>query len=207
MTKLILGLTAFFMIGSGASSQPGQDANEVATRFGVLSVDEDKRLLFKGQPLNPPIDGNNILELGEVMSIGATDVVLVTDIDGSGCPYLYYFVSVSGSGVKATLPFGTCAVLTSLKAKRRLDNAHYVRFSWACLFRSRQTQSIQATSHFRLSHRRADSPRQTGEVRSRLKPNRDYNPSHKCLESRSLILTVSLLWFNFRIARDSRATR
>jgi hypothetical protein len=34
-----------------------------------------------------------------------------------------------------------------------------------------------------------------------------YNPSHKCLESPSLILTVSLLWFNFRIARDSRATR
>src|SRR5216683_3486725 len=29
-----------------------------------------------------------------------------------------------------------------------------------------------------------------------------YNPSHKCLEPRSLILTVSLLWFNFRIARE-----
>jgi hypothetical protein len=32
-----------------------------------------------------------------------------------------------------------------------------------------------------------------------------YNPSHKCLEPRSLILTVSLLWFNFRIARHPPA--
>ena len=117
MRKLIIGLTAFFMIGTGASSRSGQEANEIATRFGVLSVDEDKRLLFKGQPLNPSIDGNNLLELGEVISIGATDVVLVTDIGGAGCPYQYYFVSISGSGVKATPPFGTCAVLTSLKRK------------------------------------------------------------------------------------------
>jgi hypothetical protein len=34
----------------------------------------------------------------------------------------------------------------------------------------------------------------------------DYNPSHKCLEPRSLILTVSLLWFNFRIAREQRGS-
>src|SRR5438874_217427 len=30
------------------------------------------------------------------------------------------------------------------------------------------------------------------------RPRIDYNPSHKCLESRSLILTVSLLWFLHR---------
>ena len=122
MRKLIIGLTALFMIGNGASSQPeavspGQEPNEITTRFGVLSVDENKRLLFKGQPLNPPIDGNNLLELGKVMSIGATDVVLVTDIGGSGCPYTYYFVTISESGAKGSPFFGSCGALVFLKRK------------------------------------------------------------------------------------------
>ncbi len=78
---------------------------------------EDKILLFKGQPLVPTIEGNNSLDLGTVMSIGATDVVLVTNNGGSGCPAVFYFVSVTRSGAKATPEFGTCSDLATVKRK------------------------------------------------------------------------------------------
>jgi len=92
-----------------------QDTQSVSTRFGVLSVNEDKILQFKGQSLVPVIEGNNGLDLGEVMRMGATDVVLVTDNGGSGCPAVFYFVSVTRSGAKATPEFGTCSDLATVK--------------------------------------------------------------------------------------------
>ena len=117
MRKLIISLTAMFVIGGSALPLSAQEAQEVSTRFGVLSIDGDKRLLFKGQPLSPAVEGNNSLGLGEVTSIGPTDVVLVTNNGGIGCPVTYYVVSVSASGAKGTPLFGTCAELTSMKRK------------------------------------------------------------------------------------------
>jgi hypothetical protein len=114
MLKLVTGIAVFLVIGSGALVQ-AQESQEVSTRFGVVSVNEDKMLLFKGQPLSPPIEGNNSLDLGAVMPIGVNDVVLVTDNGGTGCPALFYFVSVNRSGVKATPAFGTCSDLTTIK--------------------------------------------------------------------------------------------
>jgi len=55
----------------------------VPTRFGVLSVNDEQKLLFKGQPFEPPIEGNNSLALGEPYEMGASDVVLVTDNGGT----------------------------------------------------------------------------------------------------------------------------
>lgn len=115
MRKLIIGLAAMFIFGGSTSSVSPQEAKEVSTRFGVLSVDEDRILLFKGQPLDPPIEGNNSLDLGELTSIGPTDVVLVTNNGGTGCPFTYYFVSTSASGAKGTPFFGTCNQLISMK--------------------------------------------------------------------------------------------
>lgn len=117
MRKLIISLTAMFIIGGSALPLSAQEAHELSTRFGVVSIDEDKRLLFKGQPLSPPVEGNNSLDLGEVTSIGPTDVVLVTNNGGIGCPVTYYLVGVTASGAKATPFFGTCAELISMKRK------------------------------------------------------------------------------------------
>ncbi len=116
MLKLIIGIALFFVIGPAALVQ-AQESQEVATRFGVLSVNEDKILLFKGRPLVPTIEGNNSLDLGTVRQIGATDVVLVTSNGGSGCPAVFYFVSVTRSGAKATPEFGTCSDLATVKRK------------------------------------------------------------------------------------------
>ncbi|CAN5728334.1 hypothetical protein BH18ACI4_BH18ACI4_17440 [soil metagenome] len=115
MRKPILGIAVMFLLVTSASAQSGQEQREISTRFGVLSVNDEKRLLFKGQSLRPPIDGNNSFDLGEVVSIDATDVVLVTDNGGTACPYMYYFVSVSQSEVKASPPFGSCGQLASMK--------------------------------------------------------------------------------------------
>ena len=117
MKKLIITLAVMFIFGGSVTTLRAQEAKEVSTRFGVLSVDEDRRLLFKGQPVDPPIEGNNSLDLGEVISIGPTDVVLVTNNGGTGCPFTYYFVSTSASGAKGSPFFGTCNQLISLKRK------------------------------------------------------------------------------------------
>ena len=116
--KILLAVAALVMAGSSAFAQFSglpQEPQETSTRFGALRVGKDRVLLFKGRPLQPRIEGNNSLNLGEPFRLGATDVVLVTDNGGTACPTLYYFVSVTNSGAKATPAFGTCAELTSLK--------------------------------------------------------------------------------------------
>jgi hypothetical protein len=116
MLKLVIGLAAFFFVGPGAFVQ-AQESTEVNTRFGVLSVNDDKMLLFKGQPLSPPIEGNNSLDLGTVILVGATDVVLVTNNGGTACPALFYFVTITRSGAKGTRPFGTCSEFADVKRR------------------------------------------------------------------------------------------
>ncbi len=114
MRKPTIGFLFILVIGTNAFTQ-SQEPQEVATRFGALSVNDDKVLLFKGQPLQPTIEGNNSLDLGEVIPIAATDVVLATDHGGTSCPFLYYFVNISKDGAKATPPLGSCAEISSIK--------------------------------------------------------------------------------------------
>ncbi|MFN8009574.1 MAG: hypothetical protein U0V70_21580 [Terriglobia bacterium] len=72
--------------------------------------------MFKGQPLNPEIVGNSSLDLGSPFQIGTRDVAIVRDNGGTACPYLYYFVTLSKSGAKATPSFGTCGEITKIKS-------------------------------------------------------------------------------------------
>ena len=109
MHKYVIGFALLLISGTSALAQ------ETNTRFGALTVNDDKMLLFKGHPLNPPIQGNNSLDVGKPYQIGATDVVLVTDNGGTACPFLYYFVTISASGAKSSPLFGTCAEVTRVK--------------------------------------------------------------------------------------------
>jgi hypothetical protein len=105
MRQILLGTTVLMIMGSAL----GQNSQELQarTRFGTLEMDHGK-LVFKGQPLEPPIEMNSGMDLGEPFAIGATDVVLVTNYGGTACPAEYYFVTVSKSGAKGTAAFGTC---------------------------------------------------------------------------------------------------
>lgn len=105
MRRLVMG-TAALAILSGAFAQNSQELVS-RTRFGTLEMDHGK-VIFKGQPLEPPIRMNSGMDLGEPFHIGATDVVLVTNYGGTACPAQYYFVTASKSGAKGTPAFGTC---------------------------------------------------------------------------------------------------
>ena len=94
---------------------PAQEPNAVATRFGALSVSEAGVLLFQSVPVRPTIEANNSLDLSQPYQIGASDVVLVSDNGGTACPALYYFVTVTTSGVRVTPSFGTCSDLIKIK--------------------------------------------------------------------------------------------
>jgi hypothetical protein len=94
-----------------------QDANQIrsVTRFGNLGLDEENYVIFKGRRVEPPMQANSALEMGEPVRLGSSYVVLVTIIGGTACPYLYHFVTVSKAGAKATGEFGTCNQATDVK--------------------------------------------------------------------------------------------
>ena len=112
MRKYIIGVALLII---ACTSALAQDTKDITTRFGVLTVNDERELLFKGHPLDPPIQGNNSLDLSEIYPIGTTDVVLATDNGGTACPAIYHFVTISKSGAKATRGFGTCSELATVK--------------------------------------------------------------------------------------------
>lgn len=83
---------------------------KVKTRYGVVSVREDGNLLlFKGKPVAPAIEGNNSLDIVANYEMGQSDVLLLKDTGGTGCPALFRFITVSAAGLRATPEFGTCS--------------------------------------------------------------------------------------------------
>jgi hypothetical protein len=115
MGKSLIVTALLLLAGAGAFAQLPQQPQKSSTRFGSLTVNDQRMLLFNGHPLQPPVEGNSSLDLGEPFRIGSTDVVLVTDNGGTACPVLYYFVTVSRWGAKATPSFGTCGEVTNVK--------------------------------------------------------------------------------------------
>ncbi len=112
MRKYIFGITLLLLAGTSALAQ---ETKSVTTRFGDLAVSDAGVLLFKGSPVQPTVEANNSLDLSEPYKIGTSDVVLVTNNGGTGCPAEYYFVTVTKSGAKVTPSFGTCSDLIKVK--------------------------------------------------------------------------------------------
>ena len=105
-------------LACGCLAQSAEELR-VQTRFGALTLDRKDRLLFKGRVIEPVMQANSGIDVGKPFRIGGSDVVLVTIIGGTACPYLYHFVTVTQSGAKATPEFGTCN--ESLQTDRKGD--------------------------------------------------------------------------------------
>ena len=83
---------------------------QAKTRFGLVSVrEDDMRLLFKGKPVTPAIEGNNSLDIVAHYEMGQSDVLLLQNTGGTGCPALFHFLTVSAADLRATPEFGTCS--------------------------------------------------------------------------------------------------
>jgi len=139
MRKYIFSITLLLLAGAGAVAQ---DTNTITTRFGALTVSDAGVLMFKGSPVQPKIEANNSLDLSEPNQIGTSDVVLVTDNGGTACPALYYFVTVTKSGAKATPAFGTCSDL--IKVKRTGASISVSMPGYRGPFESKRSQSRAA---------------------------------------------------------------
>lgn len=92
-------------------------ADDLVTRFGVLSTNARQMLFFNGKPVLPTIEGNNSLTFIAVFrSIDPdfkrdSDVVLIQNNGGTACPALYHVAIIMSSGIKVTPEFGTCSDL------------------------------------------------------------------------------------------------
>ena len=106
----VLVTAALLAVAGHQALAQSEPAYRVTTRFGELSVRRDEVLRFNEQPLEPLLKGGNGLYVGDPFVIGEADVVLITAVGGTACPDLYWFVTVTRSGAKATPSFGTCSV-------------------------------------------------------------------------------------------------
>jgi hypothetical protein len=111
MNKYFLAITLLLFSGSASA----QEYDSITTRFGAVTVGEAGVLLFKDVPVEPRVEANNSLDLGQPYQIGAADVLLVTNNGGTACPVELYFVTVTKSGAKVTPAFGTCSDLIKIK--------------------------------------------------------------------------------------------
>lgn len=94
-------------VPSGTS--PAADGKSLTSRGGKLEVvDSDgAKLLFNGVKI---LDGNSGLEIQKSFPLGDTDMVLIENIGGLGCPARFVLVSISTQGsVQITPEFGTCS--------------------------------------------------------------------------------------------------
>jgi hypothetical protein len=139
MRKYIFGIALLLIAGTGALAQ---QENTITTRFGALAISDAGKLLFKGNPLDPPFEEDAGLSLSEINHIGDTDVVLVTLDGGKACPALYYWVTVKESGAKITHAFGTCS--DEIKIKRTGDSISVSMSGYEGDFESKKAQSRAA---------------------------------------------------------------
>lgn len=91
-------------------------AQDIPTRFGALTINDENMLLYKNKSFNPEIQGNNSLSLLGTYRLDTQDIVLIQDNGGTACPAQLYFITLSASKVKASQPFGTCSDLIKVKA-------------------------------------------------------------------------------------------
>lgn len=100
-------LLAFGLLPSTAVAQEAFNS-----RFGELSIGEDKILRFNGEETNPLVEGNNFLSFDGTYGFSDYDLVLVLDTGGTGCPAFYHIVKLSTRGATVSEAFGTCAELS-----------------------------------------------------------------------------------------------
>ena len=80
----------------------------------MISVSDEKALLFEGKPVQPAVTGNNGLVIPALFTDGDADVVLVEDIGGTACPALFHFVRISKQGLNVSESFGSCSDLIEI---------------------------------------------------------------------------------------------
>lgn len=94
--------------------EPSEQKLPLKGRFGEISINAEKIFLINGKPTTPLIEGNASLHVVEYVQVDGSDMVLLQNIGGAGCPALYHFVELTASGTKATKEFGTCSDLAKI---------------------------------------------------------------------------------------------
>jgi hypothetical protein len=107
--KRIIPAIVLLLLASIASAGAAAPDEEMGTRFGELTTNDENVLLFKGKPVTPRVKAPNGISAVEKFEIGDTDVLLLAEQGGTACPASFWFVSVSAAGAKATSWFGTCS--------------------------------------------------------------------------------------------------
>lgn len=103
-------------ITEAPSTAADMSRGSAQTRFGVLYINSDQRLVFNGKQLSNTPKAGDHLEIVKTFQVGERDAVLLEAINGSGCPAVYYMATASSRGIALSASFGTCSDLKEVSS-------------------------------------------------------------------------------------------
>lgn len=95
-------------IGGLAAGHAQAYETYLKTKFGTLSVDENKVLHFNGKPVTPGVMGNSALSVGPAYDMGGKVLVLAKNIGGTACPELFNIITIDKNKAVSSPTFGIC---------------------------------------------------------------------------------------------------
>lgn len=107
MKRLNWKLCGLVLLGLAASQAHAYETY-LKTKFGTLSVDENRLLHFNGKPVIPGVMGNSSLSIGKAYDVGGKVLVLTTNIGGTACPELFNVITLDAAKAVSSPTFGTC---------------------------------------------------------------------------------------------------
>lgn len=107
MKRLNWKLCGLVLLGLAASQAHAYETY-LQTKFGTLSVDENRLLHFNGKPVIPGVMGNSSLSIGKAYDVGGKVLVLTTNVGGTGCPELFNVITLDAGKAVSSPTFGTC---------------------------------------------------------------------------------------------------
>ncbi|MEG1360779.1 MAG: SH3 domain-containing protein [Clostridia bacterium] len=85
------------------------------TKFGTLSVDENRLLHFNGKPVMPAVMGNSGLSVGPAFDVDGKVLVISKNIGGTACPELLNVITVDAGKAVSSPTFGTCSEFSKIQ--------------------------------------------------------------------------------------------
>jgi hypothetical protein len=82
---------------------------DMATRFGKLTTNNDHILMLNGTPVEPSVTGDPYLAFTYRMPLREGEAVLMQNAHGSSCPAIFQWIFLSANGYRITPEFGACS--------------------------------------------------------------------------------------------------
>lgn len=94
-------------------------ADELMTRYGKLSTDEENEVIYLNEkPIEPAIETISSFTFVKKFQIGSSDIALLNIGGGTGCAAKYIFLIITSTKFAHTNEFGNCSDLPNVTQQK-----------------------------------------------------------------------------------------